>query len=307
MRMDHLKIIVQIADCGSITAAAEKLHLSQPNVSIAVNSLEEELKTRIFLRSRLGTHPTETGKLVIQQAREILFHIEKIKSIENDASLLSGTLSILTVPSMCTTILPKTVGTFKRKFPNVQIDIIEEGTMQIQESILKGEVNIGLGSQYSKFDFDPILDFIPLLSTKVMACVSRHSELAHKKNLSYADIIQYPIVILNQEYTIHHHTLSILNKFGNPNILLTARNPASIKGIILEGLAVGFDFEIALKTDPYVQNGDIIPMLINEERQPTHFGIWHIKEHQTSVSEEFIKELKVQANTFSRLFNLEPI
>ena len=306
MRIDQLQYIVTIADCGSVTEAAEKLHVSQPSISLSIASLEEELNIRIFSRSRLGTHPTENGKLIIQKAREMLYFAEEMKNIaQNNNSTLSGTLSIATVPSFCATLLPKSIGVFKNNFPNVQIDIIEEGTIQIENHLLKHNVDIGLTSNRGP-NLSPRLSFMPIIPSEIMACVNKQSALANKKKIKFADIINYPIVILNSEYRIHNIILERLKSYGNPNILLTARNPSSIKNIILEGLAIGFDTDISLKTDPYVSNGDIIPLKLAEQTK-TFFGILHIKKELSAASKEFIKILKTQALNFSRIYNIKPI
>ena len=63
MRIEQLIYLIEISKCGSISSAAEQLHISQPGISQAINSLEEEMDTKLFHRSKkIGTQPTEDGK-----------------------------------------------------------------------------------------------------------------------------------------------------------------------------------------------------------------------------------------------------
>ncbi|WP_248923863.1 LysR family transcriptional regulator [Paenibacillus hamazuiensis] len=307
MRLDQLQYLVEVSDCGSITIAAERLHVSQPNVSQSIASLEEELKTTIFIRSRSGAKPTEAGKAIIDRAREILNQVAELKkAARTQDSELTGTISIATIPSMCMTLLPKTLAVFKSKFPKVQIEIIEAGSIKAKDSVLNGEVELGLVSRRQPSDFDDAkLQFEPLLIGETMACVSKYFALSSKKNISLEEIIKHPIVIFNQEYRMNSYILTRLKQYGEPNILFTASNPESLKKVIAEGLAIGFYADFALKTDPYVNNGDIIPLPIAEQQMNTLFGVLRKKnKHLTPASEEFISELRAQAVHFKRIYNL---
>lgn len=306
MNIEQLIYIVEIANTGSITAAAEKLHVSQPNVTQAILNIERELNTDIFVRSRSGSSATEAGKAIIEKSIEIIKQVNELKEIAQvQSAQLKGKLSIATIPSMCMTLLPKALSVYKNKYPKVQIEVIEGGTFQIEELVKKNEVNLGLVSRRKVSDFSEDLDFIPLMPGEVMALLSKHSPLANKKRISMKDIIKYPIVILNQGYRMHAHILNLLKKFGDPNLLFTARNPESVKKMVMENLAIGFFASISLKTDPYIINGDIIPVKIIEE-STTYFGILYKKEKLAShINNEFIKEINIQAANFKRIYNIE--
>ncbi|WP_284037026.1 LysR family transcriptional regulator [Neobacillus sp. 114] len=303
MRIEQLQYLVETADCGSITIAAERLHISQPSVSQSITSLEEELQTTIFVRSRLGTRPTETGKLIIEKARNILNQVGDIRKIaENQNSQLTGTIYITTIPSMCVTLLPKTLAVFKSKFQNVHVEIIESGSRKAHDDVLNGHVDLGLICTQS-MDYDEKLTFERLITGETMVCVGKQFPLPEKRKITLQEMIKYPIVIFNQEYWMNPYILGLLAQYGDPNILFTASNPESLKKVIAEGLAAGFYADFALKIDPYVHNGDIIPLHITEHNMKTFFGVLH-KKQINAAAEEFIKELRTQAINFKMIYNL---
>lgn len=78
MNITELKYIIETASAGSISAAAKKLYVAQPNISKAIKALEEEYRIQLFDRSAKGVVPTRDGQKFIQQAERIIGEIEKL-------------------------------------------------------------------------------------------------------------------------------------------------------------------------------------------------------------------------------------
>lgn len=307
MRLEQLYYVIEIADSGSISTAAEKLHVSQPSISQSIVSLEKELNIKIFKRSRMGAEPTECGQLIIEKAREILNQIGDInKIVQAQNSLLTGSLSFATIPSLCLSILPKTLGKFKTRYPEVEIEVYEEGSRQASQRVLEGKVDFSLISVRKESQMDERLCFEPLLMAQVYICVGAQSPFANEQEVSLSEIIKYPIVTFNEKYNMNTFMRSILEPYGEPNILFASENSEVAKKVIAENLAIGFYTDIALKTDPYILNGQIIPLRIKEHNQSYSFhGIVYRKySHLSVVVQKFIDELKMQASQFRRHYNL---
>src|SRR5690606_33447840 len=157
-----------------------------------ITKLEEELQVKIFKRSRLGTIPTETGELVINKAREIIFKIEELETIGQLSSpLLTGSLSLAAIPSLCMTLLRKTLEVFKNRYPNIKIEIIEGGSIQVKELVLNGKVDLGLASNREPKDYDNGFIFESLLTGQIMACVGKKFRLSNRQEISFKEIIKY--------------------------------------------------------------------------------------------------------------------
>jgi len=77
MNLRRLKYFVKIVDIGSLTQAAEVLHIAQPALSQQVATLEGELDQQLLIRTRLGVTPTEAGKILYTHARTILRQCEQ--------------------------------------------------------------------------------------------------------------------------------------------------------------------------------------------------------------------------------------
>ena len=87
MEIRHLDAVLAVADEGSFTAAADALSTVQSNVSGQVRQLEAELGAELFVRSRRGATPTDSGEVVLERARRIRRELEALRA---DLSMLQG-------------------------------------------------------------------------------------------------------------------------------------------------------------------------------------------------------------------------
>src|SRR5215471_19267942 len=87
MDLRQLEALLAVAEAGSFTAAADRLHTVQSNVSEHVRQLEKELGVQLLVRGRRGTAPTEFGVRVIDRARAVRSELE---ALHKDVSMLQG-------------------------------------------------------------------------------------------------------------------------------------------------------------------------------------------------------------------------
>lgn len=304
LRIEQLTLIVAIAELGSISETAEKLHISQPAISIALDNLEKELNLRIFIRNRSGTKPTDNGKILIEKARQALMTVQEIKNyglIDNRD--LVGKIAISSNTSMCRILLLKSVIKFKKIYKKVDISLSEEGSITTKEDLLKNKVHIGLVSRRKYSDYDNTLTFIPLIKGKLLACVSKKSPLAGRETVSFKEIVAYPLILFSQFHRMNSHINDNIAKYGIPNILFTAKSLETVKPAIVEGEAITFFTDIALIDDPSVKNGDIMPIQIAEETC-TEFGILYKKGNSSLLISRFIEHLVSEAKLFKYKHNI---
>lgn len=307
MNLDQIKYIVKIAETGSISTAAKQLHVSQPNVSQAILSLEKEMNIKIFRRSRLGANPTDVGKVFIEKCKIILKHVNDLNKIAQvESNILRGSLMVIAIPIIGLTFLPKALGIYKNHFPEVQIEVFEDGSKHGIECVVKGTADLGIITLRSNLPSDPRVTFEPLITSRTIAYVGKHSPLARKKVISLEEIIEHPIVLFNERYSSNNFMREALEEYGKPNILFTSGNSDAMRKVIAESLAIGFYSDISLKMDPYILNKHIVPIRIKEEEDvySTYGVITKKNSPQNIIVKKFIEELKIQAELFKRMHNL---
>lgn len=302
MRLEQLKYIIEIADTGSFTTASSRLFIAQPSISQAVTALEKELNVTIFKRSRLGAEPTDIGKKIIAHARAALNQISEITKLgETNFADIHDTIHVSTVPTLCSTILPTAVFLFKKTFPNVKLIIQENGSKKIRQNVQNGTSDFGLVTRHDYGTYDESEQFQLLFEGKLMAYVGKNSPLALEKTATYQELAAYPVVIFGDSFSLTDHIIKRLSAYGTPMILSSTQNPESMQKLVMATDAIGFGPDVYLVDNPYVLNGDIIPLHI-AEKETTQFGILTNPNRNTSTAcEALMKELLLQADHFERI------
>lgn len=145
MDIRQLLYFTTIAEEGSISAAAKKLHLSQPPLSYQMKLLEEELHLPLIERSARGIALTEAGRVLYKRAQGILELSELTrKEMLAMASGFTGTLHIGTVSSSGASLLGWRIPAFHQKYPQIGFAIREGNTFELMEMLESGLIELAI-------------------------------------------------------------------------------------------------------------------------------------------------------------------
>ncbi|MCE5332993.1 MAG: LysR family transcriptional regulator [Desulfobacteraceae bacterium] len=145
MDIHRLVVFCKVIELQSFTKAAEAVLLTQPTVSEHIRALEESLGEKLIDRLGREILPTPAGKVLYQYAREIIGLRDKaVQALERFKGNLSGTLHIgaSTIPG--TYILPRLIGSFKARYPSIQITLRIASSGEVVQKILDGGVEFGM-------------------------------------------------------------------------------------------------------------------------------------------------------------------
>lgn len=145
MTLHQLKIFLAVAQQRSFTNAAHELHLSQPDVSLHIRELEEEIGLPLFERVRKKVHLTQAGVVLREQANRIFAQLrEAEQALAELKGLLHGSLPIGASTTIGMYLLPRALGDFRRRFPGVQVNMRIANTQEIERMVREMEVDVGL-------------------------------------------------------------------------------------------------------------------------------------------------------------------
>ena len=145
MHLKELAYLVTLADEGSISRAADKLYMAQSSLSQFLQQYEAELGLPLFIRTSKGIRPTAAGKLFVDNARTILTHYRLVQNELWDMAELNGGSVIFGISSFRGThMLPKILTRFYEKYPNIQVDIIEQNSMALEDRLDEGSVDLAI-------------------------------------------------------------------------------------------------------------------------------------------------------------------
>lgn len=145
MDLRQLHYFTIIAEEGSITAAAERLHITQPPLSQQLKKLEEELNVVLFERTSRKLQLTEIGYQFLIRAKQILAISETAKEeIIDYANSYQGTILLGITPTAVPMILSEKFYEFHKKYPSINFELFEGSTAHIETLLRKGIINIGI-------------------------------------------------------------------------------------------------------------------------------------------------------------------
>jgi DNA-binding transcriptional LysR family regulator len=190
MELRQLHYFLAIAEAGSITAAAEALHMAQPPLSQQLKQLEEELNTTLVERGSRHIRLTDAGALFRDRAEEILDLAQSAKRelLDRDKGLC-GTLTLGTVSS--SGLPDDNVKAFHVRYPDVSYEVHEGNTYQVLDLLRKGVVEVGI----VRTPFNAVDLKCRFLKSELMSAVFSDDGLfTGKGRLSVADLRGVPLV-----------------------------------------------------------------------------------------------------------------
>lgn len=196
MTIIQLQYLIEVANCGSFSAASEHCFVTQPSLSMQVKALEEELGVVLLDRSKKPVIPTEAGAVVIAQAQETLKAYNTIReSVAELKGETAGKLRLGVIPTIAPYLLHKFIPEFVKRYPRVELEIREMVTADIVESLRRDRIDTALvasgtcGEGIQEHD---------LFSDTFYAYVSPSNPLIERSNIRIEDIDMKDLILLSR-------------------------------------------------------------------------------------------------------------
>ena len=147
MTLQQLEYVNALDKYGFFTSAAESCGVTQSTMSLMVKKLEEELDATLFVRNVHPLKTTETGKRVIEEARQILYHVGQIAELtRTEKQLVSGNLKVAMISTVAPVLMPGMFSYIAVKYPSVKLQAYEMITPTILEQLKKAQIDMGIMS-----------------------------------------------------------------------------------------------------------------------------------------------------------------
>lgn len=197
MDLRQLRFFLNVARAESFTRAAEKLHIAQPALSIAIRKLEEELDVVLFNRRDRKITLTAEGEALARHARIIERQVaEARQELDDLRGLLRGEVRVGLTPMLSSFFFPQIVASFKRRYPALQIAINGDSAWNIQRKIASGTLDMGVIAGEVPEGLDSHL----LVRDEVVACIHRSHPLAGRKKAPLRELLAEPLIHFTEGY-----------------------------------------------------------------------------------------------------------
>ena len=245
MNLYQLTTFVNVISEGSMTAAADKLFLTQPAVSQQIRNLEEDMGVELLVRGVRQIKATPQGEVLYEYARKILHLSQQAEvAIKNIGAELKGKVRIGTLNSLGLHLMSPIVSRLLRHNPDLFVKVEYGKGDDLIKSYNKGELDIlilpDLTSQFGS-DIESGTES-KFLNKEEMWLVGSGKEVELLQQASLEQITKLPLVHFIDEYPGFHKKLedSLSAKNIKPNVIFESSNVGTLKRVIENGLGWGF-------------------------------------------------------------------
>ena len=239
MEFKQLEAFVAVVDYGSFSEAARKLYLTQPTISAHVRSLEEELHTKLILRTTKKTTITTRGYQLYDSAVRMLEIRNNL--LENFTGVQKHMIDLAasTIPSSY--LLPEILAAFGKTHPDIYFHSIQADSAESINRVLDGTVDLALVGQNTR---DETCVFLPFSQDELVIAtpITNHYLGLQNKSVTFEDFIKDPIIIREKGSGTKKEMDLFLEQIGvtpsDLNVIARMNDLEGIKKSIVNGLGI---------------------------------------------------------------------
>lgn len=284
MDIRHLHYFLEVARQKSFTKAAQALYITQPSISKTVKNLEEELGVTLLDRYGKKVELTDAGEVFARQAQEIVTSFHNLSSELDDLmNLKKGHIRIGLPPMIGSSFFPKVIGEFYKQYPNVTIQLFEDGGKKVESDVVSGALDIGVTVLPAD---DSLLDGYVFVRESLKVVLHPTHLLAGEQEISLSDLREDAFILFREDFTLHDRIIGACQKAGyQPRIIYESAQWDLISNMVAAGLGVALMPEtICMELD--VEEVCILPL---QERIPWELGmVWRKDRYQSFAVREWI-------------------
>lgn len=296
--LDQLRILKAIAAEGSFKRAADSLYVSQPAVSLQVQHLERQLDVPLFDRGGRRAQLTEAGRLLLSYGDRILSLCqETCRAIDDLQNLNGGTLIIGASQTTGTYLMPRMIGLFRKKYPEVAVQLHVHSTRRTAWSVANGQIDLAIIGGEVPTELKEDLEIVPYAEDELALVLPMLHPLAQVGILQKEELYKLQFITLDSQSTIRKVIDQVLSKSGiDPrqlSIEMELNSIEAIKNAVQAGLGAAFLSVTAIEKE--LQMGVIHRVAIEGvEIKRTLSQIRNPNRYRSKATEAFCNEILPQ-------------
>ena len=290
VNLELYKVFYIVAKNKSISRAANEMLISQPAISKAVKTLEEQINTQLFIRRRDGVLLTEAGQVLYKKIKEAM---DLIYSAENDLEVLtsmeSGIINIGASKTIIGEFLMPYIKEFHKKYPKRSIRVFTDKTSDLIKKAKNGLIDV----IFTNLPINLPADFTSLNIKELHDCFVANNNYNDLKNkeIKINDLEALPLIVLTKGATSR---ISLDDYCIENNISIKPEMEFGSNTLIKEFTEAGFG--IGMLTEEFIkkdlQNGNLFKLDIEVPLKNKYLGmIWNL-DNRSLVAENFIRYIK---------------
>jgi DNA-binding transcriptional LysR family regulator len=229
----------EVATHASFTAAATHLHLTQSAVSQQIKALEDECGVTLFDRSGRLVRLTNAGQVFLTHVERILAQVENARvEMAEMAGGARGRCRLAALPSIAAYLLPRALAAFQRRYPGVEVQLMEAVQAQVLEWVQQGIVDFSIVALPVH---DPHLQSTPLLHDEYVLVVPKDHAFAGRRIVRLAELVTERFVLYPKGSGGREQLIEACHQAGfEPQVVFESEDRETILGLVAAGVGITF-------------------------------------------------------------------
>ncbi|GGP18421.1 LysR family transcriptional regulator [Silvimonas iriomotensis] len=257
-----LELILALAETGSIAAAAQRNHLVASAVSKRLSDLEQQFGAALVERHARGVRLTPAGEALRARAVHLLDEAHRLQGeLQDYASGVTGHVRLFANISAIVEFLPRALAAFRDTYPGIRVELQEQVSADVAQAVRAGVADLGIVSELPHM---PDLTFTPFRQDELQLVVPAGHPLAAREQLPFTAALDYPLVGLHANSTLHVRLTREAAQAGRelrPLVQVTSFD--AVCAMVAAGLGVGVVPRAA--TTPYVQSLGLTGLTLSDD------------------------------------------
>lgn len=282
VELRQLEYFQMAARLKNLTRAAERLHVSQPNITVAIKKLESSLGIQLFERSQKQLSLTPEGSVFLSRVDVALRNVQDaLIEIDDYKQLQKGTIRIGIPPMIGSFLFPRIYCDFRRQHPNLAINLFEEGSKKAREKLEEDEIDFGI---VIISDPSPKLSVLSMATCQLVVGVPVDHPLAKKSSITLEDFADAESIFMKEGSFLRSQILEKCQSQGlEPNIIIESNQIETIKGLVSSGAGITCLLDFVLENTPGIK---VIPF-----KEPLFYDLglaWKKERYVSHAAQAFI-------------------
>jgi DNA-binding transcriptional LysR family regulator len=230
MDLKQLRTFVTVAELGTVSRAAERLHIAQPALSRQIRALEDGLGVALFDRLAGRLQLSSAGERLLGESRGLLNYA---RDLDERARLFqrpdAGVLKVAASPHFIEGVFPQFLRTFAKSYPEVQVRLVDVTGAATIGMLERGEIHLAQGAARLLRPGQSHIAGMPLVEVEMMAAWNPELALEAGKTVEIGQLAAHPLLQTGPEYVIRQTFDAACRLAGfEPNTALESRAPQAL-------------------------------------------------------------------------------
>jgi DNA-binding transcriptional LysR family regulator len=304
MDLRQLRYFVAVAEERHYGRAAQRLHMSQPPLSMQIKALERELGIELLERTSRRVALTDAGRAFLERAKTILDAIEEAREIARGAEQgTQGRLEVGFISSATLSLLPPSIRLFRERFGGVELELKELTSAQQIDALYEGGIRVGLVRLPLRA---PGIRFEPVLEERLVIALPSGHALEGLDRVSLETIADLPLIFFTRQLIpgFHAQIVELFQRVGAfPKVAQHAVHLQTIVGLVASGVGIA----ILPSSAQRVSREGVVYRALDVPDATSWMGLAWVEGDESKLVRNFVRTVReVAEGKVSDLPNTDP-